>query len=82
MPRPPSMIEGTIPQRGVDQWSSKPDVLENELPVLTAEQAHRTSGCLPALGRTAWVEDLEAAVLFVKGEMAVAKHDGIGIRKA
>jgi hypothetical protein len=39
------------------------------------------AGRPPALGRAAWVEDLKAAVLFVKGQMRMAEDHGVRVRE-
>jgi hypothetical protein len=57
-------------------------VLEDQSGRSVVEQAHGGPRSPSPLGRAAGVEDLEVALDFVQGQMAVAEDDGVGGREA
>ena len=57
-------------------------MLEAQAGGLGIEEAHRGAGGAAALGGAAGIEDLEATLLFVQGEVAVAEDNGVGLGEA
>src|SRR5690349_12538664 len=79
----PLVLDVQTRDRGFDEksYESEPDVLELQR-LADLEQAHRDARRAPALGRAAGIEDLEAILLFMQGEVAVAEDDGVGLGEA